>query len=83
MSKDVGPGRFTKESVQALLSRVYLYQENWSKADEMASAVINSGKFTLATSTEYPTMFLHGKSSESITSTESIKSLELILFYEL
>jgi|UPI000400DA48 hypothetical protein len=66
MSKDVGPGRFTKESVQALLSRVYLYQENWSKADEMASAVINSGKFTLATSTEYPTMFLDGKSSESI-----------------
>jgi hypothetical protein len=37
----------TKFAAQALLARVYLYVGNWSKAAEMASAVINSHEFTL------------------------------------
>jgi hypothetical protein len=39
--------RPSKYAVQALLARVYLYRKNWSKAEEMASAVINSGQFAL------------------------------------
>jgi hypothetical protein len=35
----------TKYAAQALLARVYLYTKQWSKAAEMASAVINSGRF--------------------------------------
>jgi len=33
----------------ALLARVYLFQKNWSGAEDQASAVINSGKFNLLT----------------------------------
>lgn len=37
----------TPYAAQALLARVYLHRQHWSKAAEMASAVINSGQFTL------------------------------------
>jgi hypothetical protein len=37
----------TKYAAQALLARVYLYMKQWSKAAEMASAVINSGRFSM------------------------------------
>ncbi|HYH15761.1 MAG TPA: RagB/SusD family nutrient uptake outer membrane protein [Flavisolibacter sp.] len=40
-------GRATKGAAQALLSKVYLYQENWQGAYEMSQAVINSGKYDL------------------------------------
>ncbi|HEX6430809.1 MAG TPA: RagB/SusD family nutrient uptake outer membrane protein [Niastella sp.] len=39
--------RPTQYATQALLARVYLHMQNWSKAEEMASAVINSGQFAL------------------------------------
>ncbi len=39
--------RPTVYATQALLARVYLHMEKWSKAEEMASAVINSGQFVL------------------------------------
>ena len=39
----------TRYAAQALLARVYLHMKNWSKAEEMASAVINSGLFVLQT----------------------------------
>lgn len=47
----------TKEVVQALLSRVYLYQEKWQLAADYATKVINSGKYTLWTAEEYPTVW--------------------------
>lgn len=59
-------GRFSKEAAQALLSRVYLYKEDYANAEAMATAVIQSGKYSLATASEYPTMFLNGFSAESI-----------------
>jgi hypothetical protein len=59
-------GHFSKEAVQALLSRVYLYMEDFVNAETMASAVINSGKYALVGSANYATMFLSGNSSESI-----------------
>jgi hypothetical protein len=37
----------TKYAAQALLARVYLYMKQWSKAVEMASVVINSGRFSM------------------------------------
>ena len=39
--------RPTRYATQALLARVYLHMQNWSKAEEMASAVISSGQFAL------------------------------------
>lgn len=37
------------QAIQALLSRVYLYSENWEKAAEYATKVIDSGKYTMWT----------------------------------
>lgn len=37
----------TKYAARALLARVYLYRKNWSKAEDMASAVIESKQFAL------------------------------------
>jgi hypothetical protein len=37
----------TRYAAQALLARIYLHLQNWNKAEEMASAVINSGQFML------------------------------------
>lgn len=43
-------GRPNKWTATALLTRVYLYQKDWTNAEVQASAVINSGKYSLATS---------------------------------
>ena len=45
----------TTYAAEALLARVYLYQENWTKAAEAASNVINSGEFSLFTPEDYTT----------------------------
>ncbi|MCS3795725.1 RagB/SusD family nutrient uptake outer membrane protein [Niastella sp. OAS944] len=37
----------TSYAAQALLARIYLHLKNWGKAEEVASAVINSGLFVL------------------------------------
>lgn len=37
----------TSYAAQALLARVYLHTKNWAKAEEVSSAVINSGVFML------------------------------------
>lgn len=37
----------SKEAIQALLSRVYLYTEQWQKASDYATKVINSGRYTM------------------------------------
>ena len=43
----------TLEAIQALLARVYLYSEQWQKAADYATKVIDSGKFTLWTADDY------------------------------
>ena len=48
---------FNKLAIQALLARVYCYHKDWSKASEYATKVINSGKFKLWTSAEYPSVW--------------------------
>lgn len=48
----------SKEVAEALLSRVYLYMENWEKAEKYADNVINSGRYSLVeneTYKNYPT----------------------------
>lgn len=40
-------GRATKGAAMGLLSKVYLYQENWSKAYAYADSVITSGEYGL------------------------------------
>ena len=47
----------TKLAAQALLSRVYLYMEKWQDAANYATKVINSGKYNLASTAEYASMF--------------------------
>lgn len=48
-------GRATKDAAQALLAKVYLYQENWQGAYDMSQAVISSGKYGLAN--DYAVLF--------------------------
>lgn len=48
-------GRATKGAAQALLSKVYLYQQNWQGAYDMSMAVMTSGKYDLAS--DYAGMF--------------------------
>ena len=68
MNDDAGaPYKMTVRAAQALMSRVYLYMEDWTNARTMADAVINSGDFTLATGVAHINMFAGaGASSESI-----------------
>lgn len=40
-------GRATRGAAQALLSKVYLYQQKWQQAYDMAQAVISSGEYGL------------------------------------
>lgn len=42
-------GRASKEAAQALLSKVYLYQNKWQEAFDMSGMVIGSGQFALLT----------------------------------
>lgn len=56
----------TDEAAQALLSRVYLYMEDFPNAVAMADAVINSGKYDLVSASNYVTQFSDGNSSEAI-----------------
>lgn len=39
--------RINRQTANALLARVYLYQKTWAKAEAAASAVINSGIYSL------------------------------------
>ncbi len=40
-------GRITKGAAQALLTKAYLWQENWSAAEATAEAIINSNEYQL------------------------------------
>ncbi|MFW5759110.1 MAG: RagB/SusD family nutrient uptake outer membrane protein, partial [Bacteroidota bacterium] len=65
----------SKEAAWALLSRVFLYMENYEKAIEYASLVIDSGKFSLLQGeayTQYPT-FVPENNNETIFACRSLK----------
>lgn len=48
---------FCKQSAQALLARVYLYQSNWTEAAALANEVITSGVQSLAPTADYAEMW--------------------------
>jgi hypothetical protein len=61
-----GPFMFSDEAAQAILSRVYLYMEDWANAEAMATAVINSGKYTLLPGAALVDIFATGGTTEAI-----------------
>lgn len=61
-----GPFMMSREAAQAVLSRVYLYMEDWANAVAMADAVIDSGKYSLVDGNSLVTIFQTGGSSEAI-----------------
>ncbi len=61
-------GRMSKEAAQALLARVHLYMGDWAKAEQLASSVINSGKYSLVATDQYVSGWSSQSTSESILS---------------
>jgi hypothetical protein len=59
-------GKITKNAAKALLSRVYLYTENWKGSKTMASDVINSGQYQLLSTNDLVSDYSENNSSESI-----------------
>lgn len=53
----------SKEAIQALLSRVYLYMGKWQAAADYATKVINSGKFGLWNEEELTTVYTQNVAS--------------------
>lgn len=53
VTKPKGNAYASKEVAEALLSRIYLYMENWVKAEEYATKVINSSRYKLVTGSKY------------------------------
>src|SRR5665647_1039715 len=67
MNQQRGVQYASKEAAWALLSRVYLYMNDNKDAADYATKVINSGRFSLATADEYPSLFANASaSSETI-----------------
>lgn len=60
------PFMMSRTGAQAILSRVYLYMEDWEQAAAMADSVIGSGKYDLVTGSAYVTQFVTGASPEAI-----------------
>lgn len=60
------PFMMSRTGAQAILSRVYLYMEDWGNAAAMADSVIGSGKYGLAEGANYVNQFSVGASPEAI-----------------
>jgi hypothetical protein len=61
-----GPYTISPNGARALLSRIYLYMEDYTNAVAMADAVISDGGYTLVTGQAYVDQFVDGGSSEAI-----------------
>lgn len=61
-----GAYMMSADAARALLSRVYLYMEDYTRTVAMADAVINSGRFSLVSGQAYVDQFVTGGSSEAI-----------------
>ena len=64
-SRSGNSNTLSSTSVKALLSRVYLYKEDWANAEAMATEVIGSG-FSLVPNANYFSLWTTDNSSESI-----------------
>jgi hypothetical protein len=61
-----GPYMLSDNAVRAILSRIYLYMEDYANTVVMADAVINSGDYSLVTGQAYVDQFVTGASTEAI-----------------
>ncbi|MBT8398649.1 MAG: RagB/SusD family nutrient uptake outer membrane protein [Gemmatimonadetes bacterium] len=68
MMTDTRDGAYmmSKEAAQAILSRIYLYMDDWGNAESMATTVINSGKYSLLSGSALADIFVAGNTSEAI-----------------
>ena len=66
-----GANMMSDEAAQAILSRIYLYMEDWGNAEAAATSVINSGKCSLVEGQAYIDQFATGGSSEAIFELQS------------
>ncbi|MBE0651588.1 MAG: RagB/SusD family nutrient uptake outer membrane protein [Bacteroidales bacterium] len=62
MNQDRGKQYASKYAAWAMLSRVYLYMNQYDSCIDYADSVINSGKYSLETSASYPTYFANALS---------------------
>lgn len=65
------------EGAQALLSRIYLYMENWAEAIRYADLVEQSGRFQLASTDQLAMMYLDPSQTSGFRSSEVIWQLNL------
>lgn len=73
----------SKEVAEALLSRMYLYMENWEKVLEYTNNVINSGRYSLLEGDaykSYPT-FVPEENSETIFAVRYTKDVDYLPDY--
>jgi hypothetical protein len=56
----------SKTAVKALLSRVYLYKEDWANAELMASEVIQDNTYALVSNANYMNLWNTNNTSESL-----------------
>ena len=66
----------SREAAWALLSRAYLYEGNNDSTLYYSNQVINSGKFTLSTATDYPSLFANAQSSSETIFCEAFTTLD-------
>ncbi|MCF6241385.1 MAG: RagB/SusD family nutrient uptake outer membrane protein [Bacteroidales bacterium] len=64
----VSPYYLNEYSAKAFLARIYLYMENWTQANNLASEVIASGQYSLLSNEEYIDSWTLDETSESIFS---------------
>ena len=70
----VSPYYLNKYSAEAMLARIYLYMNNWQKAVDLASDVINSGNYSLIPNGDYVASWKLDQTSESIFSIANTKT---------
>lgn len=78
-------GRASLNAAKALLARVYLYKEDWTNAEAMATEVIDSKKYTLLASSGYVANSRLQNNTETIfevqyTATDNLGSDALVNF---
>lgn len=79
-------GMITLNAAKALLSRVYLYMEDWEHCEEMASEVIESQQYALLPTNELVSDYSAPNNSESIfeiinTFTDNSGSNSVVYYY--
>lgn len=65
-SRSGNSNTLSASAVRALLARVYLYKEDWSNAELMATAVINDATYALEPNASYMSLWTSDNSTETL-----------------